>query len=75
MGWPSVKYPESVGQEGQILESIRDAIKQKNNESSRVAAIVIEPTNAQSGYVASSNFMNELAMIARMSEAALIVDE
>lgn len=75
MGWPSVKYPESVSQEGQILESIRDAIKQKNNESSRVAAIVIEPTNAQSGYVASTNFMNELAMIARMSEAALIVDE
>jgi len=36
---------------------------------------VIEPTNYQSGYVASENFMNELARIARESDAALIVDE
>ena len=26
LGWPSVKYPENSGQEGQILESIRSAI-------------------------------------------------
>lgn len=40
-----------------------------------MAAIVIEPTNYQSGYVASTNFMTELVRIARESEAALIVDE
>lgn len=75
LGWPSVKYPENAGQESQILDSIRSAISKKRDESSPVAAIVIEPTNAQSGYTASSNFMNELARIARDSQAALIVDE
>lgn len=75
MGWPSVKYPESSAQEGQILESIRSAIQKKNDESSPVAAIVIEPTNYQSGYVASAEFMTELTRIAKDSEAALIVDE
>lgn len=48
---------------------------QKRDESALVAAIVIEPTNAQSGYVASANFMNELVSLARESDAALIVDE
>lgn len=75
MGWPSVKYPESAAQEGAILESIRSAIAQKRNESSPVAAIVIEPTNYQSGYVASDNFMSELVRISRESEAALVIDE
>lgn len=75
MGWPSVKYPENASQEGQILESVRSAIKSKHDESSPVAAIVIEPTNYQSGYVASGNFMKELVSIARDSQAALIVDE
>lgn len=36
---------------------------------------MIEPTNYQSGYVASDSFMNELWGIARDSQAALIVDE
>ena len=40
-----------------------------------MAAIVIEPTNYQSGYVASATFMRELVGIARDSQAALIVDE
>jgi len=75
MGWPSVKYPESSSQESQILDSVRSAISKKRDESSPVAAIVIEPTNAQSGYTASANFMNELGRIARDSQAALIVDE
>ena len=75
MGWPSVKYPENSTQESQILDSIRSAISAKRNESSPVAAIVIEPTNYQSGYVASDSFMKELVSIARDSQAALIVDE
>lgn len=75
MGWPSVKYPESAAAESQILESIRQAITAKRNESSPVAAIVIEPTNYQSGYVASDSFMKELVSISREAEAALIVDE
>jgi len=75
LGWPSVQYPESAAQEAEILEGIRSAIAQKHDDSSPVAAIVIEPTNYQSGYVASANFMNELGSIARESEAALIVDE
>ena len=57
------------------MESVRSAISQKRDESSPVAAIVIEPTNYQSGYVASENFMGELSRIARESQAALIVDE
>ena len=75
MGWPSVAYPENAGREGQILESIRNAVRQKREGSSPVAAIVIEPTNAQSGYVASANFMKELLSISREAQAALIVDE
>lgn len=75
LGWPSAKYPESAAQESQILDSIRSAVTQKRNESSPVAAIVIEPTNYQSGYVASNSFMTELVRIARDAEAALIVDE
>lgn len=75
LGWPSVKYPENESQEAQILESIRSAIGRKREESCPVAAVVIEPTNYQSGYVASDNFMRELARLARESDAALIVDE
>ena len=75
LGWPSASYPESAAQEAQVLESIRASVTQKRNESAPVAAIVIEPTNAQSGYVASANFMNELVRLARESDAALIVDE
>ena len=75
LGWPSVKYPESTSDESQILEGVRSAIASKRDASSPVAAIVIEPTNYQSGYVASENFMQELARIARESDAALIVDE
>lgn len=36
---------------------------------------MIEPTNFQTGYVASKDFMAELAKIARDAEAALIIDE
>ena len=40
-----------------------------------VAAIVIEPTQQTTGYVASDEFMNALRSIADDFEAALIVDE
>ena len=36
---------------------------------------MIEPTNAQSGHVASSGFIRELAKLAKDVDAALIVDE
>ena len=75
LGWPSVKYPESAAQEAPVLESIRSAIAAKREASAPVAAIVIEPTNYQSGYVASESFLSELSRIARESDAALIVDE
>lgn len=75
LGWPSAKYPESAAQEAQILEGIRSEIAAKRDQSSPIAAIVIEPTNYQSGYVASESFMAELARLARESDAALIVDE
>ena len=45
LGWPSAKYPESAGQEAEILEGVRSAIAAKRDEASPVAAIVIEPTN------------------------------
>ena len=75
LGWPSIKYPESVAQEAEILEQIRTTLQEKRDASSPVAAIVIEPTNAQSGHVASKGFLRELLKLAQEAEAALIVDE
>jgi L-lysine 6-transaminase len=75
LGWPSVAYPESAAQEAQVLDSIKETLAAKRSADSPVAAIVIEPTNAQSGHVASDSFMNELVSLAREAEAALIVDE
>ena len=75
LGWPSVAYPESVADEASILESIKSTLASKRDAGQPVAAIVIEPTNAQSGHVASAGFMRELVGLARDAEAALIVDE
>ena len=75
LGWPCVAYPQSAGQEAQILESIRSAVKESREASTPIAAIVIEPTNQQTGYVASDSFISELRSVARDGGAALIVDE
>lgn len=60
LGWPSIKYPESVAQESQILDEVRSTLKAKREASEPVAAILIEPTNAQSGHSASAGFIREL---------------
>jgi 4-aminobutyrate aminotransferase-like enzyme len=75
LGWPSVRYPESSAQESEILDQVRSTLQQKREASEPVAAILIEPTNAQTGHVASANFVRELMKLAGESEAALIVDE
>lgn len=75
LGWPSMTYPENVGQEAQILDKIRGSLQTHRNAGQPVAAIVIEPTNQLTGYVASAGFLNELTSLAREAEAALIIDE
>lgn len=75
LGWPSVAYPESPAQEAQVLDAVRKALAAKREASAPVAAIVIEPTNAQTGHVASAGFMSELVGLAKEAGAALIVDE
>ena len=54
---------------------MRSTLQSKREASSPVAAILIEPTNAQSGHVASAGFIRELMKLARENDAALIVDE
>ena len=75
LGWPSIRYPESSTQESEILDEVRSTLQSKREASSPVAAILIEPTNAQSGHVASAGFIRELMKLARENDAALIVDE
>lgn len=75
LGWPCVPYPDSAAAEAQILEGVRKALTENRDASTPVAAVVIEPTNQQSGHVASAKFMSELAGICRERQAALIVDE
>jgi acetylornithine/succinyldiaminopimelate/putrescine aminotransferase len=70
LGWPCLSYPSSASEESRILESARAAVK-----ADAVSAILVEPTNWQSGSVASDDFITQLGSIARESDAALIVDE
>lgn len=74
-GWPKANYPSSKAEEGQILEKVRTTVGEKRSTGKIVAAIVIEPTQQSTGYVASNEFMNALRSIADDYEAALIVDE
>lgn len=53
LGWPSVRYPTSTADESQILDEVRSALKTKHQDGKPVAAIVVEPTNFQSGHAAS----------------------
>ena len=48
---------------------------ERANSDSPVAAIVIEPTQQSTGYVASDSFMDGLRSITTDFEAALVVDE
>ena len=54
---------------------MKTALNEKCDGSKPIAAIVIEPTNAQTGYTASESFMGDLASLARENDAALVVDE
>ena len=58
-----------------VLSSVKSALAEKCDGSKPIAAIVIEPTNAKTGHVASSGFMNDLASLAKQHDAALIIDE
>ena len=74
-GWPSAAYPDSAESESAILEDVRSTMKAKSETASPVAAIVIEPTQHQTGYTASASFMQALRSIANDFEAALVIDE
>jgi len=75
LGWPSVEYPDSAAAEAQVLESVRDSLRLKKEAGEPVAAIVIEPTNWQTGHVASESFIASLRSLASEFESALVVDE
>lgn len=74
-GWPKASYPSSAAEESSILEHVRDTVGEKRSSGNIVAAIVIEPTQQSTGYVASDSFMSGLRSIANDFEAALIIDE
>lgn len=74
-GWPNVSYPSSQADEAQILEQVRSVVGEKRASASPIAAIVIEPTQQSTGYVASDSFISALKSIASDFEAALVVDE
>lgn len=74
-GWPNVSYPSDASQEAQILEQVRSIVGEKRGSDSPIAAIVIEPTQQSTGYVASDSFIGALKSIASDFEAALVVDE
>ena len=70
LNWPCVDFPQSNSDESKALEKARSEMR-----AGGVSAVVIEPTNWQTGAAVSDNFINELGSIAHESEAALIVDE
>mmetsp|Transcript_4556 Transcript_4556/g.6893 ORF Transcript_4556/g.6893 Transcript_4556/m.6893 type:complete len:268 (-) Transcript_4556:401-1204(-) len=72
---PKVAYPTSQADEAEILESVRHEMRECGIYGNTIAAIVIEPTQYLTGYVASENFITELKSIAAEYEAALVVDE
>ena len=57
------------------MNEVRSALTGRCDGSKAVAAIVIEPTQQSTGYVASEAFIGGLRSIANDFEAALIVDE
>jgi len=54
---------------------VRSVVGEKKGSDSPIAAIVIEPTQQSTGYVASDNFIAALKSIAADFDAALVVDE
>jgi len=75
LGWPSVDYPKNAQEEEQSLESVRQKLQASSDSGVPVAAIIIEPTAAQSGHSASLSFLSELYKLAHDHGAALILDE
>lgn len=55
INWPSIAYPS--GNDSQTLEEVRSSLRQKREDGCPVAAVLIEPTNWQSGHVASHDFI------------------
>lgn len=72
MGWPCIQYPKNAAEEERALEGVRQALQ---GSELPVAAIVIEPTAAQTGHSVSSSFLAQLHTLAGENGAALIVDE
>lgn len=74
-GWPNVAYPDSAASESKILEEVRNILTERRSAGRPIAAIVIEPTQSSTGYVASEKFLTALRSISNDLEAALVIDE
>jgi 4-aminobutyrate aminotransferase / (S)-3-amino-2-methylpropionate transaminase len=74
-GWPKVSYPSGQSDEANILEQVRESLREKRESSSPIAAVVIEPTQQSTGHVASNDFIKSLKSLSEEFEAALVVDE
>lgn len=57
------------------MEQVKNNLNDKRSSGQPVAAVLIEPTQQQTGYVASNEFLSELRRVAHEHEAALIIDE
>ncbi len=62
LNWPVLSYPKNATEESQVLEQVKNQLK-----SSPVAAVVVEPMNAQTGLSASNNFFTELRSLTKDS--------
>jgi len=75
LGWPVLSYPTNAAEEASTLESVTSSLRECAQAGNPCAAIVIEPTAAQTGHSVSDSFLAQLKAIATAYEAALIVDE
>ncbi|PIK38213.1 putative 4-aminobutyrate aminotransferase, mitochondrial [Apostichopus japonicus] len=80
--FPRFKYPlkefekENRADEDRCLAKVREIIAEKKSTGSPVAAVIIEPIQAEGGdYHASPYFFRNLQQICKETESAFIVDE
>lgn len=73
INWPVVAYPTQDG--SKTLEEVKSLLRASRENGKPVAAVVVEPTNWQTGHVAGDDFIRQLRSVAHEAEAALVVDE
>lgn len=70
--WTVLDFPESESEEGRILESYEDALR---DNKGKVAAVIVEPLQTLTYKHASPSFYNKLRQLAQEHEVTFIVDE